>query len=105
MGTAIRWRGLAVSFFCQALLENREMSPVFLSGVLFTAFFLLADPVTLPLTRRGTLLFALGSAFLSAGFGGPAGFSIRIVSHVLAGIYLFYFGRHHDPGRADLVCL
>jgi len=65
-----------VCFVCEALCGGREMSLVFFSGVLFAAFFLLTDPVTLPLTRKGTLIFVLGAALLSSGLS-PGGFSIR----------------------------
>lgn len=36
---------------------------------IFTACFLLTDPVTLPLSRQGTNLFAIGAAFLAAVLG------------------------------------
>ena len=42
------------------------MTLAFFGGVLLTSFFLLADPVALPLTRQGTLLFVLGAAVLSS---------------------------------------
>ncbi len=67
---------ISVCFVCEALFGSREMPLVFFSGVLFAAFFLLADPVTLPLTRKGTLIFVLGAALLSSGLS-PGGFSIR----------------------------
>lgn len=73
-----------------ALRGSREMSFAFLSGVLFTAFFILADPAAMPLTRRGTIFFVLGAALLSSQWGPnaslflqngsldcPQGFSIR----------------------------
>ncbi len=66
---------IAVCFFCEMAGAGREVSNVFLSGVLFTAFFLLADPVPMPVTRRGTSLFVLGAALLSCGIS-RNGFSI-----------------------------
>lgn len=67
---------MSVCFLCEALFGGREMPFVFFSGVFLTAFFLLADPVTLPLTRAGTTLFVLGAALLSSRLS-PDGFSIR----------------------------
>lgn len=46
-----------------------------LSGILLTAFFLLADPVAMPLTRSGTRLFVVGAASASVLLS-PRGFSI-----------------------------
>jgi electron transport complex protein RnfD len=66
---------MSVCFICEAVFGGREMPFAFFSGVLFTAFFLLADPVGQPLTRKGTLVFALGAAFLSSRLS-PEGFSI-----------------------------
>jgi len=62
-------------FVCEALFGGRETPVAFFSGVLLTAFFLLADPVTLPLTRKGTAFFVLGAALLSSRLS-PEGFSI-----------------------------
>lgn len=73
---------LAGCFFCEALLGTRQASLAFFSGALLTSFFLLADPVTLPLTRKGAALFALGAAFLSSCFT-PEGFSIRSVCYAV----------------------
>jgi len=67
---------MSVCFVCEALFGGGKMSPAFFSGVLLTSFFLLTDPVTLPLTRKGTGLFVLGAALLSSTLG-PEGFSIR----------------------------
>ena len=55
------------------------MPLAFFSGVLLTSFFLLADPVTLPLTRRGTVLFVLGAALLSS----RPGFSIHSAGYAI----------------------
>lgn len=60
---------------CGALFGVGESLFVFFNGVLLTAFFLLADPVTMPLTREGTRVFVLGAALLS-GLLAPHGFSI-----------------------------
>ncbi len=68
----------AVCFICGDLWGGAEVPTAFLSGVLFTAFFLLADPVTLPLTRKGSALFVLGAAILSSTLD-PHGFSIGAV--------------------------
>jgi Na+-translocating ferredoxin:NAD+ oxidoreductase RnfD subunit len=57
---------MAICFICEALFGGKEMPLAFFSGVLFTACFLLADPVTLPLTRKGTTVFVLGAALLSS---------------------------------------
>ena len=66
---------IAASFMLEILSPGHGMSPAFLSGVLFTAFFLLADPVVLPLTRKGSALFVLGAALIGS-FLEPGGFSI-----------------------------
>ena len=42
------------------------ITAAFLSSILFIAFFLLADPVVLPLTRRGNIYFVLGAGILSS---------------------------------------
>lgn len=73
---------MSVCFLCEALLGGREMPFVFFSGVLLTAFFLLADPATLPLSRKGTVLFVLGAAFLSSRLNSE-GFSIRSASYAI----------------------
>ena len=63
-------------FFCTILFDRWGGDPKnFFSGTLMTAFFLLADPVAMPLTRRGTRLFVIGAAFFSALLS-PRGFSI-----------------------------
>ena len=72
---------MAVCFVCEALFGGQEMPLIFFSGVLFTAFFLLADPVTLPLTRRGTAFFVLGAALLST--RNPEGFSTRSAGYAI----------------------
>ncbi len=73
--------------FCTFALGRWGNDPGnFFSGVLLTAFFLLADPVAMPLTRRGTRLFVAGAALLSAllsprGFSmAAAGFSILLMN-------------------------
>jgi len=66
---------MAVCFIWEVLFGGRETPLMFFSGVLFAAFFLFADPVTMPLTRQGTRIFVLGAAVLSASLGGE-GFSI-----------------------------
>ena len=81
---------MSVCFICEALFGGREMPLAFFSGVFFTSFFLLADPVALPLTRTGTAFFVLGAALLSSRLSPnfffllqkgsldcPEGFSIR----------------------------
>ena len=73
---------MAICFLCEAGLGGRQMPLAFFSGVLSTSFFLLADPVTLPLTRKGTALFVLGAAFLSARLN-PDGFSIRSAGYAI----------------------
>lgn len=73
---------MAVCFVCEALFGGREMPLAFFSGVLFTSFFLLADTVTLPLTRKGTALFVLGAALLSSRLN-PEGFSIRAAVYAI----------------------
>ncbi len=67
---------MSICFLCEALWGSGEAPQAFFSGVLLTSFFLLGDPATLPLTRKGTALFALGAALLSSGLT-PEGFSIR----------------------------
>lgn len=73
---------MSVCFLCEALFGGREMPLTFFSGVLFASFFLLADPVTLPLTRKGAVLFVLGTALLSSRFN-PEGFSIRSAGYAI----------------------
>ena len=67
---------MSVCFVCETLSGGRGMPVVFFSGVLWMAFFLLADPVAMPLTRKGTALFVLGAALLGSRLS-PEGFSIR----------------------------
>jgi len=67
---------MSVCFACEALFGGRQMPVTFFSGVLLISFFLLADPVAMPLTRKGTIFFVLGAAFLSSRLS-PDGFSIR----------------------------
>jgi electron transport complex protein RnfD len=74
-------------FLCEAVFGGREAPLVFFSGVVFTAFFLLADSVTLPLTRKGTVLFVLGAAFLSSCLN-PGGFSISSAGYAILGMNL-----------------
>ncbi len=71
---------LAGCFICEALFGGRAMPFAFFTGVLFTGTFLLADPVVMPLTRKGTALFALGAALLSSCLG-EGGFSIATVAY------------------------
>ncbi|MFH0985994.1 MAG: RnfABCDGE type electron transport complex subunit D [Candidatus Omnitrophota bacterium] len=78
---------MATCFSCEVLFGGKEMTLVFFSSVLLTGFFLLADPVTLPLTRKGTLLFVLGAAFLGSWLD-PNGFSIRSMSYAILGMGL-----------------
>jgi Na+-translocating ferredoxin:NAD+ oxidoreductase subunit D len=73
---------MSVCFICEAMFGGREMPYAFFSAVLLTSFFLLADPVTLPLTRKGTALFVLGAAVFSARFS-PEGFSVRSASYAI----------------------
>jgi len=73
---------MSVCFICEALFGGREMPFAFFSGVLLTALFILADPVALPLTRKGTIFFALGAAILSARLS-PEGFSIRSAAYAI----------------------
>jgi electron transport complex protein RnfD len=72
--TPVLFTGVCLS--CAILSAGRGASPVFLSGVLFTAFFLLADSAILPLTRKGRAFFVLGAALLSSCLE-PGGFSIN----------------------------
>lgn len=60
---------VAGGFLCEALWGRAAGAPVFFSSVLFAGFFLLADPVPTPMTRRGCSIFVLGAAFLSVGLG------------------------------------
>lgn len=64
------------SFF-SVLAFGRWENPswVFSNGILISAFFLLADPVAMPLTRKGTRFFAAGAALLGAAWG-SRGFSV-----------------------------
>lgn len=78
---------LVVCFSCEVLSGGKEMTLVFFNSVLLTGFFLLADPVTLPLTRKGTLFFVLGAALLGSRLD-PNGFSIRSMSYAALGMGL-----------------
>ena len=78
---------MGVCFFCEGVWGGREFSTMFFSGVLFTAFFLLADPVVMPLTRRGTFFFALGAACLSS-FAGRGSFSVEAAGGAILGMNL-----------------
>jgi Na+-translocating ferredoxin:NAD+ oxidoreductase RnfD subunit len=73
---------MSVCFICEVLFGGQGTPAAFFSGVLLTSFFLLADPVTLPLTRKGTALFVLGAAILSSRLS-PEGFSIRSVGYAV----------------------
>lgn len=73
---------MAGCFICEALFGGQETPLVFFSGVLLTSFFLLADPATLPLTRKGTAFFILGAALLSSRLN-PEGFSIRSAGYAV----------------------
>ncbi len=73
---------IAVCLFCGMLPSGGEATASFFSGVLLTAFFLLADPVVMPLTRKGVRVFVLGAALLSSNFV-PGGFSIRTVGYAI----------------------
>lgn len=73
---------MSVCFICEALFGGQGTPAAFFSGVLLTSFFLLADPVTLPLTRKGTALFVLGAALLSSRLS-PEGFSIRSAGYAV----------------------
>ena len=66
---------MSVCFIYEVLFGGQELPKVFFSGVLFASFFLLADPVGMPLTRKGTVLFVLVAALLSSRLR-PPGFSI-----------------------------
>ena len=57
---------IAVCTVFKILSGAHGITSAFFSGVLFTAFFLLADPVVLPLTRRGNMYFVLGAGILSS---------------------------------------
>lgn len=78
---------MAACFLCEAVFGGQEMPYAFFSGVLLTAFFLLADPVALPLTRKGTALFVLGAAFLSSRLS-PEGFSICSAGYAILSMNL-----------------
>jgi len=73
---------ISICLLCEAFLGGGEAPPVFFSGVLWTAFFLLRDSVTLPLTRKGTVLFVLGAALLSSRLD-SAGFSVRSAGYAI----------------------
>ena len=73
---------IAICFVLEALFGGGGMPLAFFSGVLLTGFFLLADPVPLPLTRKGTRVFVLGAALLSSSLGG-GGFSIGTAAYAI----------------------
>ena len=73
---------MAACFICEALWGGRGTPAAFFSGVFLTAFFLLADPVTMPLTRKGTRVFVFGAALLSASLGGE-GFSMGAAAYAI----------------------
>ncbi|MFH1208892.1 MAG: RnfABCDGE type electron transport complex subunit D [Candidatus Omnitrophota bacterium] len=73
---------MSACFICEALFGGQGTPFSFFSGVLLMSFFLLADPVTLPLTRKGTAFFILGAALLSSRLN-PEGFSIRSAGYAV----------------------
>jgi electron transport complex protein RnfD len=73
---------MSACFVCEALFGGQGTPLSFFSGVLLTSFFLLADPVTLPLTRKGTAFFILGAALLSSRLS-LEGFSIRSAGYAV----------------------
>ena len=73
---------MSVCFIYEALFGGQGTPVAFFSGVLLTSLFFLADPVTLPLTRKGTALFVLGAALLSSGLS-PEGFSVRSAGYAV----------------------
>jgi electron transport complex protein RnfD len=78
---------MAGCFFCKALPGGGQATPAFFSGVLFISFFLLADPVTLPLSRKGTGFSVLAAALLSSGLA-LKGFSIRSAAYAILAMNL-----------------
>lgn len=73
---------IMVSLLWGVLPGGSEPTASFFSGILLTSFFLLADPVAMPLTRKGTRIFVVGAAFLSACLI-PGGFSIRAAAYAV----------------------
>ena len=73
---------IAICFLGQRLSGSGETTASFFSGVLLTAFFLLADPAAMPLTRKGARVFVAGAAILSSGLH-PGGFSIRTAGYAI----------------------
>ncbi|HOW88433.1 MAG TPA: RnfABCDGE type electron transport complex subunit D [Candidatus Omnitrophota bacterium] len=73
---------MAACFFCEALFGGEATPLMFFSGVLFTAFFLLADPSGMPLTKKGAAFFVLGAALLSSRLD-PGGFSIASAGYAV----------------------
>ena len=64
--------------FSGAALLRAEANPwALFNGVFLTAFFLLEDPVAMPMTKKGTMVFVLGAALLSL-LAGRKGFSISV---------------------------
>ncbi len=64
-------------------LRSTEVNPtVFSSGVLLASFFLLADPVPMPLTRKGTRVFVSGAALLTVLLG-RQGFSVNAACYAI----------------------
>ncbi|MBU9888341.1 MAG: RnfABCDGE type electron transport complex subunit D [Candidatus Omnitrophica bacterium] len=70
--------------------------------VLFPAFFLLADPVPMPMTRRGTRWFAAGAALLGV-IGSPAGYTIAGAGFaiLLMGLMAPWLDLWFRPGPAE----
>ena len=52
------------------------------NGVFLTAFFLLEDSAAMPMTKKGTMIFVLGAAFLSL-LVGRKGFSISVACRAI----------------------
>ena len=73
---------MSACFICEALFGGQGTPLSFFSGVLLMSFFLLADPATLPLTRKGTAFFVLGAALISSRLS-PEGFSIRSAGYAV----------------------
>lgn len=66
---------MTVYLLCAIFFDFRPESLAALNGIAFTGFFLLGNPVAMPLSRKGTLIFVFGAALLGFFFN-PQNFSI-----------------------------
>lgn len=72
---------IMICYLCTVPFTGWGAPLSFYATVLFVAFFLLTDPASLPLSRKGVFLFVAGTALFSSGWG--SGVSIRSASYAV----------------------